>query len=107
MERTMKVKILSVFTVVAFALALCSSLATLAAPKAPAAAAVPAAAPQPNAGPAAEPHPEIRQAIGALRRAKARMEMAAHDFGGHRIEALKATDEAIRQLELCLKFDKD
>jgi len=32
---------------------------------------------------------------------------AAHDFGGHRVEALKATDEAIRQLEMCLKYDKD
>ena len=104
----MKVKVLNLVTVLAFALALCLSVTTPAAPKArPAAAAVPAPAPQPNADPAAEPHPEIRMAIGSLRRAKARMEMAAHDFGGHRAEALKATDEAIRQLELCLKFDKD
>jgi hypothetical protein len=35
------------------------------------------------------------------------MEHAAHDFGGHRVEAIKATDEAIRQLQDCLKFDKD
>jgi len=46
-------------------------------------------------------------AIGSLRRAKAHLEMAAHDFGGHRMEALKSTEEAIHQLELCLKFDKD
>ncbi|PYT93297.1 MAG: hypothetical protein DMG36_10330 [Acidobacteria bacterium] len=46
------------------------------------------------------------RALGALRRAKEHMH-AAHDFGGHRVEALRATDEAIRQLELCLKFDKD
>jgi hypothetical protein len=61
------------------------------------------------AAPAAlpEPHPEIREAIGALRRAKEHMEHAAHDFGGHRVEAIKATDEAIRQLQDCLKFDKD
>jgi len=62
--------------------------------------ATPAAAP-------AERHPEIREALGALRRAKEHMEHAAHDFGGHRVEALRATDEAIRQLDLCLKFDKD
>ena len=37
----------------------------------------------------------------------AAMERAAHDFGGHRVEALRATEEAIRQLEICLKFDKD
>jgi hypothetical protein len=52
----------------------------------------------------AEPHPEIREAIGALRRAKEHLEHAAHDFGGHRVEAIRATDEAIRQLEICLKY---
>ncbi len=35
-----------------------------------------------------------------------RLDHAAHDFGGHRVEAIKATDEAIRQLQLCLEFDK-
>ncbi|PYT97705.1 MAG: hypothetical protein DMG38_18625 [Acidobacteria bacterium] len=55
----------------------------------------------------AEPHPQIREALGALRRAKEHMERAAHDFGGHRVDALRATEEAIRQLEICLKFDKD
>ena len=55
----------------------------------------------------AEPHPQIREALAALRRAKEHMEHAAHDFGGHRVEALKATEEAIHQLEVCLKYDKD
>ena len=102
----MKTKILSLLTLVAFALLLSLSSSTPAAPKTPATAAVPAAA-QPNAEPAAEPHPEIREAIGALRRAKEHLQMGAHDFGGHRVEAIKATDEALHQLELCLKFDKD
>jgi hypothetical protein len=109
MEQTMKVKILSLSALVIFALALCLSVTTTpASPKAPAAAAVPAAAPQPAAAPAAlpEPHPEIREALGAMRRAKEHMEHAAHDFGGHRVEAIQATDAAIRQLELCLKFDR-
>jgi hypothetical protein len=35
------------------------------------------------------------------------MEDAAYDFGGHRVEAIKATDAAIRQLKLWSKFDKD
>lgn len=74
------------------------------APATPAANALPA---PPAAATAAEPHPQIREALGALRRAKEHMEHAAHDFGGHRVEALKATDEAIQQLEICLKFDKD
>jgi hypothetical protein len=104
----MKVKIVSLFAVVALALALFMSVTTPAAPKAPAAAAVPAAASQPAAEPATPPqaHAEIRESIEALRRAKDHMEHAAHDFGGHRAEAIKATDEAIRQLEICLKFDK-
>lgn len=73
-------------------------------PATPAATAQPAT---PAAATPAEPHPQIREALGALRRAKEHMEHAAHDFGGHRVEALRATDEAIKQLEECLKFDKD
>lgn len=105
----MKLKIASLSALVIFALALCLSVtSTPASPKTPAAAAVPAAT-QPAATPAAvpEPHPEIRDAIASLRRAKDHLEHAAHDFGGHRVEAIKATDEAIRQLQDCLKFDKD
>jgi hypothetical protein len=99
----MKTRLLCLFGVVAIASALTFSVTTPAAPSpkpapAPAAAAAPA--------PAAEPHPEIRDALEALRKAKFRMEHAAHDFGGHRAEALKATDEAIRQLQLCLQFDR-
>lgn len=65
-------------------------------------AAAPAAAANPT-----EPHPQIREAIASLRRAKEHMEHPAHDFGGHRVEAIRATDVAIRQLEECLKYDKD
>jgi hypothetical protein len=64
--------------------------------------ALPAAA----AATAAEQHPEIHDALAALRSAKGHLEHAAHDFGGHRAEALKATEEAIHQLEICLKYDK-
>ena len=106
----MKLKILSLSTLVIFALALCLPVTTTpASPKAPAAAAVPAATPQPAAAPAAlpEPHPQIREAISALRNARAHLEHAAHDFGGHRVEAIKAINESLRQLNDCLKFDKD
>lgn len=105
----MKLKILSLSGLVILALALCLSVTTTpASPKAPAAAAVPAATPQPAAAPAAlpEPHPEIREAIGALRNARAHLEHADHDFGGHRVEAIKAIDESIHQLQDCLKFDR-
>jgi hypothetical protein len=54
----------------------------------------------------AEPHPKIRQAIRALEAAKDDMQHAAHDFGGHRVDALRACDEAIRQLNIALNYDK-
>jgi len=63
----------------------------------------------PGAGARAEEgenHPQIRHAIKALENAKHYMQHAAHDFGGHREDALKACDEAIRQLNLALQYDK-
>ncbi|HZT41716.1 MAG TPA: hypothetical protein VFA07_05985 [Chthonomonadaceae bacterium] len=54
-----------------------------------------------------ERHPELRQALRALMRAKMELQEGAHDFGGHRADALKATDQAIQQVRLALKFDKD
>jgi hypothetical protein len=65
--------------------------------------AFPAMAP---ASAAPERHPEIREAHNALHRAKDHLEHAAHDFGGHRADALRATDEAIHQLQICLDYDK-
>ena len=49
-------------------------------------------------------HPAIRGAIMALERAKAEMQAANHDFGGHREEALTACDNAIAQLKLALQY---
>lgn len=95
----MKIRLLCLLGVVAMAFALTFSVTT---PAAPAPKPLPAAA----AAPVPEPHPEIRDALEALRKAKFRMEHAAHDFGGHRVDALKATDEAIRQLQICLQFDR-
>lgn len=50
-----------------------------------------------------ERHPHIRAAIHELREAGKEMKEAAHDFGGHREEALKATEGAIEQLKICLE----
>ena len=49
-------------------------------------------------------HSNIRAAIGALERAEAEMKAAAHDYGGHRVEALAACDAAIAQLNLALQY---
>jgi len=51
-----------------------------------------------------EMHPRIAKAIEALRDAKAYMEHAPHDFGGHKADAIRASDEAIHQLGLALKY---
>jgi hypothetical protein len=104
----MKMRI--IFAVMTLALALGISVAAPAAPNAKAPAAQPAAAAQPIPAAAAAaqpvpPHPEIREAIESLRRARKHMMEAAHDYHGHREDAIRATDEAIKQLQLCLQFD--
>ena len=53
-----------------------------------------------------ERHPEINKALRKLRAAKEDLEKAAHDFGGHRVAAIQAIDQAIRELEAALQFDK-
>ena len=63
-------------------------------------------APQPPVIPH-ERHPAIRRAIFALKAAKADMEHADHDFGGHRAAALAECDKAIAQLQEALQYDKD
>ena len=94
----MKCRAITLITVSIFALAL---LFTAGAPSVP-------ATPSPSPVPAAVPegHPQIHDAINALQKAKEHLEHAAHDFGGHRVDALKATNEAIEQLRICLKYDK-
>ena len=53
-----------------------------------------------------ERHPKIRHAIKALEAAKEDLEDASHDFGGHRAEALEAVNNAIKQLQEALQYDK-
>jgi hypothetical protein len=49
-------------------------------------------------------HPRIAAAIEAVRDARAYMAEAPHDFGGHKVEAIRACDAAIRQLQLALAY---
>ncbi|HEX4274743.1 MAG TPA: hypothetical protein VHZ74_05285 [Bryobacteraceae bacterium] len=49
-------------------------------------------------------HPRIAAAIAALRDARDYLQKAPHDFGGHRVEAIRASDDAIRQLNLALGY---
>jgi len=76
----MKKRMLSSFAVLAFMLALSSP------------------------SPAAGRHPQIERALMALQNAKEHLQAAAHDFGGHRVDAIRAIDEADRQLRICLQY---
>ena len=49
-------------------------------------------------------HPRIAAAIDALKDARAYMVEAPHDFGGHKDGAVRACDNAIRQLQLALAY---
>ena len=49
-------------------------------------------------------HPRIAAAIEALKDARAYLLAAPHDFGGHKGAAIRATDDAIKQLNLALAF---
>ena len=49
-------------------------------------------------------HPRLVAAITALKDARAYLQEAPHDFGGHKAAAIQATDNAIRQLNLALAY---
>jgi len=53
-----------------------------------------------------EPHPHIRAAVRELEGARKELQTAAHDFGGHRVDAIKAIDAALVQLREAEKYDK-
>jgi hypothetical protein len=106
-EWFMKVKILGVVILAALIIAVAFSASAPAAPNTASANAVPAPAPAPEPAKATPAdHPEIHDALNSLHHAREHLEHAAHDFGGHRVEALRAVDEAIRQLDICLKYDR-
>jgi hypothetical protein len=99
----------------AVAAAAVMTIPALAAPSIPASPAAPTqavpaqqekASPARKAAARRERHPEIRKAIASLERAKYDLQHANHDFGGHRADALAATDKAIEQLKLALQYDK-
>jgi type II secretory pathway component PulM len=62
------------------------------------------AAPVSMATPPVEEQPHMRAALEHLRAAKAELEQADADKGGHRVAALKATNDAIRHTEEGIKF---
>jgi hypothetical protein len=81
----MKVRLTSLFIALVLMLGLTLSSATSASP---------------------ERHPAIRKAIVALEAAKNDLQHAAHDFGGHRVEAIEAINHAMDQLHKALEYDR-
>ena len=59
-----------------------------------------------KSAPPAERHPHIRGAINELREARAELQQAAHDFCGHRVDALRDTQAALNQLQQALACDR-
>jgi hypothetical protein len=70
------------------------------APVVPAAAApaVPAVAAMP------EKHPHIDEALESMRAAKKHLEMAEHDFDGHRVKSIEHLNQAIHEAEICMSM---
>ncbi|MBI3698144.1 MAG: hypothetical protein HY238_25325 [Acidobacteria bacterium] len=55
--------------------------------------------------PAPEHHPHIHAAVVELREARTELQHAAHDFCGHRKQAVEDVNAALRQLEAALTCD--
>lgn len=53
-----------------------------------------------------EKHPNIVQALKDLEHAKTELQHARHDYGGHRLSAMKAIDQAIAECHQALDYDK-
>lgn len=86
-------------------LALSSGVLPPKASAAPAAAA-PTVAAVPAPVPAATPerHPHIDEALEHMRAAKHELEIAEHDFDGHRAKSLEHLNASIHEAEICLSM---
>lgn len=51
-----------------------------------------------------ERHPHIDEALEGMRAAKHQLEIAEHDFDGHRVKAIEHLDQAIHEAEICMKM---
>jgi len=96
-------KIVTALSILAFATALSVPAATSAEPG-PARATARAATSAPPQR--RERHPEIRDAIQLLNQAQDHLNHAAHDFGGHRVNAMKHISEALEELHAAEQFNK-
>ena len=92
-----KIAFMSVLITATLVLTLAFSAAA-AGPKAPAA----PVAPTPAATP--ERHPHIDEALEHMRAAKHELEVAEHDFQGHRVKSMEHLDQAMHEAEICMSM---
>lgn len=85
-------------------LALSSAVLQPKASAAPAAAPTSAAVPAPAAVATPERHPHIDEALEHMRAAKHELEVAEHDFDGHRAKSLEHLNASIHEAEICLNM---
>jgi len=79
--------------------------AAAAGPKVPAAPAPVAAAPvAPTPAATPERHPHIDEALKHMRAAKHELEVAEHDFQGHRVKSIEHLDQAMHEAEICMNM---
>lgn len=98
----MKIGVLTLLTTAALLLTLAFPAAAAGPkPPAPPVPAAPAVAPAAPAAPVPAAHPQIHDALEAMRTAKHHLESAAHEFQGHRVKAIEHLDQAIREAEIC------
>jgi hypothetical protein len=60
-----------------------------------------------TAAPAVEDQPHMQQALDALKQAERHLQQAIPDKGGHRSDAIKACQEAIKDTEAGIKYSID
>ena len=51
-----------------------------------------------------EKHPHIDEALESMRAAKKHLEMAEHDFDGHRAKSIEHLNQAIHEAEICMSM---
>ncbi|HKH98474.1 MAG TPA: hypothetical protein VJ999_05140 [Candidatus Sulfotelmatobacter sp.] len=61
-----------------------------------------AAVPVPAAAALPERHPHIDEALEHMRAARHELEIAEHDFDGHRAKSMEHLDKAIHEAEICM-----
>ena len=55
----------------------------------------------------AEKQPHMQGALEGLRKAKAQLEKAEPDKGGHRVAAIKLIDQAIQEVKAGIEYDNE